>query len=164
MADAIINDQLHVTYPESFCVMSAEEASKALSTSDAERWAIRDDSAHIIIAIAWHESRAGLLQKLASTKDLAKRIQRKARAAARRTNESAVRDLRNSQVCGEEAWGFDCTYEAQGICHVSEAWVFKLPKGKESCCYTIYFYAREDNAPASREVLEKLMASLSTNA
>lgn len=160
MNDALLNDQLHVTYPESFRVMSSDEAAKVLLTNDANRWAIRDDDAHIIIAITWHESRAGLLQKLASTKDLAKRIQRKTRDAARKANGSKVGELKESRACGEEAWGFECSYEAQEVRQISEARVFKLPKGKVSCCYTVYFYAREDSATEGRKVLEDVIASM----
>lgn len=164
MNDALPNDHLHVAYPESFRVLNAEEASKVLLSNDADRWAIRDDNAHIIIAITWHESRAGLLQKLASTKDLAKRVQRKAHDVARKAEGSTVGELRQSQICGEEAWGFDCAYEVQGARQVSQTWVFKLPKGKASCCYTIYFYAREDSAEASRKVLDEIIASMSVDA
>lgn len=160
MKDAVLNDHLRAAFPESFRVMSTEETSQALSLKDAACWGIRDDGAHIILALTWHESRAGMLQKLASTKDLAKRIQHKARNAARRDKQSKVGELEKAHICGEEAWGLACAYEAQGNRYISEAWVFKLPKGTMSCCYTIYFYAREDNATASRKVLDEVIASL----
>ena len=160
MKDAVLNDHLRVAFPESFRVMSTEETSQALSLKDATCWGIRDDEAHIVLAMTWHESRAGMLQKLASTKDLAKRIQRKSRNSTRRAEQSEVGELERAQICGEEAWGFACAYAVQGVRQVSEAWVFKLPKGAMSCCYTIYFFAREDNAPASRKVLDEIIASL----
>ena len=123
-----------------------------------------DDEAHVIVAITWHESHAGLLQRLASTKDLAKRVQRKARDSARKTTGSEVGELRETRICGAEAWGLACSYKVQGVPQVSEAWVFKLPKGKMSCCYTMYFYAREENAEASRKTLDGIIASISTDA
>lgn len=160
MANALLNNQLHVSYPATFEVMNAEEAAKTFMSDVPNRWAIRDDNAHIIVAITWHESRAGLLQKLASTKDLAKRAEHKARSAIRSGGSQSVSELRQSQICGEEAWGFDYAYEVQGVRQVSEVQLFKHAVGKVSCCYTIYYYARQENAQRSHEVLDQIIASL----
>ena len=156
--DVKLNNELCLTYPDGFHVLDEEEMNRVFPLDVPNRWAIWDIDRHIIISVQWHEANA-LLARLVSTKDLAKRVAAEA-AKAYRANEYEVGELYQTTLCGEEAWGISFKYEVAGVFQIAHALVFKHAVENTNCTYTLSFYEREENAEASEQVFQDLVASL----
>jgi len=158
MSDALINGSLRLTYPDGFHEMDGDELRRAFGDQTPDRWGIWDTDRHIIVSVAWHESNARL-SRLASTKALAKRVQKHAAKTYAKQGYRAG-GLFGIELCGAEAWGFDYRYDVGDIGQVGKALVLKHLEGSTCCCYTVYYHAREELAVASAEVLQAIMASM----
>ena len=155
MATTLIHDQLALTYPDSFAVMGADELREGYLDDNPNRWGIWDRNRHVIIVVYWHDSNA-FLARLVSTKDLAKRAQ-KLVAKAYAGHGYQLGQFFETQVGGQQAHGFGYRYDLQGTGQVAEAVVTKYGK----CCYTLYYYAREEGSPTDREVFKDVLQSAS---
>lgn len=158
MSDALLNGGLRLTYPDGFHEMDGDELRRAFGDQTPNRWGIWDTERHIIVSVTWHESNARL-SRLASTKALARRVQK--HAAKTYANQGyQAGGLFGIELCGMEAWGFDYRFDVGDTGQVGKVLVFKHVEGSACCCYTVYCYTREELAVASAEVLEAIMASM----
>lgn len=151
---ALLNDELSVAIPGGFHVMDGAEEQRVFMENARDRWAIWNTHRHIIISIMWNESNK-LVSKFVNTKDLIKRIENKAHKSYK-ANDYQCGEIYETQLCGEPAHGLCYEYVIQDVGQVSEVLVFK----HETCCYTIYYYARKDDAEESRKVFQELLDSL----
>ena len=158
MNTTVLNGQLQVSYPDGFRQMDAEELGRLFPKQVATSWGIWDTDRHIVVTVLWNESNA-LLSKLVSNKDLAKRL-RKHLTKAYANNGFRAQGIVKTEISGTQACGFDFAYQVEGIDQVGEIMVFRHVEGHTCCCYTIYYYTREERAAQSREVLEEILASM----
>lgn len=151
---AMINQELSLSYPEGFHVMDAEELRKVYLDDNPDRWGIWDLERHIILAVYWHRSNA-LLSALAGAKDVArsteKRLRKGLRANGYRFGGFFLEDL-----MGLEVPGFRYSYRVGDVAQAAETLVLK----RKEICYTIYCYAREALAEASRPVFAEVLRSM----
>lgn len=69
MKTILLNDELELTCPESFRVLSHEERNQLSFIEEGPGECLKDDSRHIMISIGWKRI-GGLVSLLASTKDI----------------------------------------------------------------------------------------------
>ena len=156
MNQTLVNGELSVAYPDGFRVMDSDELKRVFGDNIIERWAIWDEERHIIFAVAWHRSNAFVV-KLASAKELARRIEKAARKSYKATGSYGGGKLFKTTICGQDTWGTSFSYEMQGIAHVGEV----LAAKHGACVYNIHAYMRANMQEESRNVLDKMYASMS---
>ena len=155
MAQALIHDELDISYPDGFAQMSAEELRQAYNNPYPNIWGIRDEERHVILAMFWKDSNE-LVSKLASAEQLAKRAEKQL-AKGMRKNAYRPGGTFVTSIAGCEAHGFRYTFTAVGdVAQEAETIVFK--RGKT--CYTLYYYTRPETAAANRPVHDAILATL----
>lgn len=154
MQQATIHDRLEISYPDSFRTMTADELRQAYGMDYADMWGIRDEENHIILAVIWKES-SEMLQKLASSKSLAKRVDGKLRKALRKQGYRAGEHFERP-IAGQSAPGFGYSYQAQGVAQACEAIVLR----EGNCTFTLYYYTRSELEQDNRPTYESMLSSL----
>ena len=157
MNEVVLNDQLHLAYPDGFRLMDDEELARLFTDQVPNSWGIWDTDRHIVVSVLWNESNA-LLSKLVSNKDLAKRI-RKHLSKAYANSGFRADGVVKTEVCGTEACGFDFDYQVEGIDQVGKIMVFKHVEARTCCCDTIYYYARKEQAEVGKAALDQILAT-----
>lgn len=155
MGRALVNGELSVIYPKGFVEMSEAELLLAYQTPNPDRWGIWDKRHHIIVAVLYHVTKSRFLARMVSTRSLAERVERATRKAYRDKGYQS-KGFFEMRLCGSEAHGFAYEYEQDGVAQVGEAIVFQ----HGTCCYTLYYYARQSNREASHRVFEDILDSL----
>ena len=154
MNQALIHNELSLSYPDGFHVMDREEMRTLYQDENPDRWGIWDQERHIILTVLWHDSNP-VLAALAGAKDVArtteKRLKRGMEAHGYRLGGFFQRPL-----CGLEAHGFRYSYQVGDVTQAAETLVLK----RENTCFTIYYYAREELELASRPVYEEVLRSM----
>ena len=154
MNQAVIHGQLFLVYPDGFHVMDVEELNQAFLDDNPNRWGIWDRERHIIIAVFWHESSA-ILSALAGAKDVAKSTEKRLRKGLKRYGYES-RGSFTTTLCGQETCGFRYAYRVGDVFQSAETVILK----HGTCCYTIYYYAREEKDLVSYPVYEQVLRSL----
>lgn len=153
MNDVTINGKLSISYPESFHVMDEAEQTRVFLEDASNRWGIWDTDQHIIIALMWNTSN-GVFAKLSNPKDQVKRAEAKARKTYK-ANGYRCLGFSETLVADRNAHAVSFEYQIQGVDQVATIVVFQ----EKATCYFTYFYARKENAEASRKVLDEVLAS-----
>ena len=133
MAAITLNDEMKVTFPEGFTVMSREELKQAYGDDIPDRYGMKDAEKHIIFCVYWHEG-PKFLSKLADCKSLRDRCEK-----------LISKSMRNH------------SYILQDIEFVSEVRVLK----KDNVCYTLYYYTRSETEKANEPVRDEILNSIS---
>ena len=154
MNQAVIRNELTLSYSDGFREMDREELKRVYQDETPDRWGIWDQERHIIVAVFWHESHA-LLSALAGANDVAKSTEKKLRKGLKRYG-YCCDGFFSEALCGEEAPGFRYTYQIGDVTQTAEVLVLK----RKTTCYTIYYYAREDLAAASRPVFAEILDTM----
>lgn len=155
MNDVVVHGSLNLSYPDGFGVMDEEELRLLYQDDNTDRWGIWDKERHLIFVVYWHDSSA-LLGKMVGTKSLAKRAERLL-SKGLKANAYHCDGFYSTQVAGTEAEGFVYTYQVQDVNQVARVTVLR----HGACCYTLYWYAREEGDPTDAQVLDDLLASIS---
>lgn len=154
MNQAVIRNELILSYPDGFHEMDREELKKLYLDDNPNRWGIWDQDRHIVVAVFWHETNA-FLSSLAGARDVAKTTEKKLRKGLK--HYGYHRDgFFSETLCGEEVPGFRYTYQLGDVTQAAEVLVLK----RKTVCYTIYFYTREKLASASQPVFEEILHSM----
>lgn len=158
MNNVILNNELTLQYPDGFHVLDEDEMSRIFPVNTPNRWAIMDLDRHLIICVQWQKSSA-ILARFSSTKDHAKRVVAKARAAYRE-KECEIGDPYQTSVCGQEAWGVSFSYEVDGVKQLGKVILFKRLSKKTHTTYTVYYYTREESAEENEVILHDALSSV----
>lgn len=159
MNEALLNNELAVSYPDGFHVMDEEDLKRVFLDAAPDRWGIWDRERHVIIALQWHESHPAFLRKIVSAKDLAKRAEAATHKAYKQMGYLGG-SLFERNLCGEEAWGYRFESVVQGAPQVGEVDVFLRARERGNCAYTAYFQASRENAAAHYALFEEFLASM----
>ena len=151
----IINNELKVTVPEGFEVLSAEALNNIYLDNNTTRWGMTDKNRHFTGTVFYHVTNL-LLAAIASTKDVANNT-RMQLAKKLSTYNYVQGDSFQMKICGQDAHGFNYEYVNHNIPTEGTVVVFK--RGKSF--YTVYWYSRKENVTESREVFRSFCESLS---
>ena len=152
MKSIVLDDALHVSFPDDFQEMSREERAALKNCADDRGICLRSNEQHIIFSLAWVKH--GLLSKMVRGNDLVKNAenfyQKRMRSYGYKTEAYVTLDLG-----GENADGLRYTYKAQGIDMTGET--YALRKGNK--LYYVHCYYRTELAKESRESIEKILGT-----
>ena len=155
MAAITLNDEMKITFPEGFTVMSREELKQAYGDDIPDRYGMKDAEKHMIFCVYWHEG-PKFLSKLADCKSLRDRCE-KLISKSMRNHSYKLEGRFESSLCGMEVQGFRHSYILQDIEFVSEVRVLK----KDNVCYTLYYYTRSETEKANEPVRDEILNSIS---
>ena len=154
MNQALIHNELSLSYPDGFHEMDREEMKNLYLDDNPDRWGIWDQERHIILTVFWHDSNP-ILASLAGAKDVAKSTEKRLKRGLK-NHGYRFGEFYQTQLCGLEAHGFRYSYRIGEVVQAAEALVLK----RKTACYTIYYYAREEQNPGSRPVFEQVLRSM----
>ena len=151
MKEVLVNDQLILSYPDGFHIMTESERSKLNLLEDGQWIGLSDPDRHMIVTVGWKH--AGFLTANFSTSnDLAKGMEKKIRKPMEPfgyRNEGFT----DRVVAGEKACGFRYGYKAQSVDMVAESLVLKC----DGTVVYFHSYMREALKEASMVVWNELL-------
>ena len=153
MINVRINNELNLTYPDSFQEMGPEELTKYFSTPD-NRWGAYDADQHIILSVSW--TKAGFFSFLSDAESMMIGIESRMRRSL--LNYQRVGAFPIKLIAKKKAYGIRFEYRVNDkkLVQVGDLIVFKH-KGK---LYAIHYITRKSNAASSRPAFEEVLKSI----
>ncbi len=151
MFQGIVNDELHLSWPGNFAVMSEEEMKKAYSGNDSDRWGLRDPKRDTIIAVVWKKS-SPLALRLTNPKKMLKSNEKRMKAIYRNYNyklEFFFTRMVANTICG----GYCYTYRLGNRNHA----VKTVLVPRKRCLYSISCYGKAENTATDYELFDKVL-------
>ena len=147
-----INNEIGLTYPESFGEMNEEMLTKYFGSTN-NRWGAYDADKHVILSVSWQK--AGFLSFITD----AESVTDGAEARLRRSllNYQRVTSFK-MKVAGKKAYGirFEYRVNERKLVQVADLITFKHKKN----FYSIYYVTRKINAGAERLVFQEIINSV----
>ena len=133
MENILLNKELYFTYPDGFHQMDAAECKQNNLNQDGPGISIIDPERHIIVSIGWRKTALGSMMMDADgvAKNMEASMSRMMKGAGYQKSELVQRDLG-----GQNAYGFDFSYEAQGETIYGSSYV--VEKGKTFYYFNFY--------------------------
>ncbi len=138
MSNLMINDELHMVYPDSFHVMDEKEKESLNTLTGDDFVGISDPEAHMMVTVGY-KANTGFAAKLLSAKDIAKNMEKQISKPMMIYSYARGR-FNEIQIGGIDASGFDYSYEVQGIVMFGESYVIK----KDKTVYYFSMYSRDN--------------------
>lgn len=151
----IINGELSISLPAGFDKMSSDDFRRSFGEVVDSPCGFWDKERHVIFVITWNRSNK-FVRRLTTTKTIAKQAEKRL-AKANKHQDFHSDGLFAVQVAGEKAHGVRYDYTAGTIPHNAETIVFF----HDACCYTLYYYTREEGARENQAIHDTVLSSLS---
>lgn len=153
MKTIILNNELELTYPDSFRILSKEERSRLSFIEEGAGECLKDDEGHILISAGWKQI-GGFAALMADTKGISEhneKLVRKAMAPYGYESDGHV----TQEVGGKTSEGFLFRYKAQDIPMSGECRTVK--NGKTVYYFNAYYRTalKEESAAAVRDILSR---------
>lgn len=146
-----INNEVNLTYPESFNEMSDEELARYFGKPD-DRWGAYDADRHIILSVSW--AKAGFMS---SDPEM---VVAGAEARLRRNllNYQRISEFK-TKIASKKTYGIRFEYRVNDarIVQVADLMTFKYKKN----FYSVYYITRKSTAAADRADFEEIVKSIS---
>ena len=152
MKEKVLNQELRITYDETFHELTEEEIAKMNFLSDKPQLCLSDPERHILIT-AGHRQINGFSAMMLNVKDIAKKSQEQVRGAMKNLGYTEEQ-IREVNIGGRKAEGFRFGYTADGIEMSGETIVLK--SGRTLYYINCYYRTalKADSEPAIRQILE----------
>ncbi len=138
MSELKITDELNMTYPDSFHVMNEKERQRLNHMTGDDFVGLSDPEAHMMVTVGY-KSNIGFAAKLLSAKDMAKNMEKQI-AKPMMIYSYARGRFKETQIGGISGYGFDYSYEVQGIVMIGESYVVK----RDKAVYYFNLYSRDN--------------------
>ncbi len=138
MSELKITDELNMTYPDSFHVMGEKERANLNSMTGDDFVGLSDPEANMIVTVGY-KANVGFAAKLLSAKDMAKNMEKQI-AKPMMIYSYARGRFKETQIGGISGYGFDYSYEVQGLVMIGESYVVKRDKS----VYYFNMYSRDN--------------------
>ena len=149
-----LNNEMTLTFPDSFRVMDASEREKLNFIEEGQGECLQDKEHHILISIGWKPLGA-FISFLIGTKDAAKNMKLAIRNAMQQYG-FTDNGSRQISLVQETAEGFCYEYEAQSIPMYGESYVVKHSK----TFYYLNCYGRQESKEECKEIWYDILASV----
>lgn len=157
METVLLNDELNLTYPEGFHVMSREELSGYNFYSEAPGWCINDADRHMIFSVSWKQV-PGIFARMLKAKDIAKTMEGQM-AQAMKAYEYRLDTFVSWTPGGKAAEGFRYEYKVQETDMTGVSLAVKV----KNTFYYVHIYYRSALKEESLPVMEDILNSASWN-
>ena len=153
MSNVRINNEINLTYPDSFIEMGPEELTKYFSSPN-NRWGAYDEAQHIILSVGWKKT--GFFGFMSDAESMMVGIESRLRRNL--LNYQRVSAFKTKLVAKKKGYGIRFEYRVNDarLVQVGDLIVFKH-KGK---LYAIYYITRKINAASSRPAFEEILKSI----
>lgn len=155
METALLNNELNLSYPDGFHVMSREELSGFNYYSEAPGWCINDADRHIMISVSWKKI-PGIFARMLKIKDVAKSMEGQM-AQVMKAYDYRLDDFISRSPGGKEAEGFRYQYKVQDNDMTGMSFGVK----NKNTFYYIHIYYRSALKEESVPVIEEILKSAS---
>lgn len=155
MTTTRLNNELNLTYPEGFKVMTKEELKKYKFLEEAPGFCLSNPDKHIIISFSWRQANP-FVAMLAGTADIAKNMEAKIRKPMGKYNYN-LEGFITRELGGKRADGFRYLYQVNGTGMTGES--LSLKSG--SNFYYIHSYFRQEFREESLLALDEIFGSVS---
>lgn len=154
MESITLNDELTLTYPEGFRVLTQDEMDSMQFLEKGPGTCLSDPERHILISVGW--KRPGVLAGLMlNAGDLAKNSEKTIRKAMQNMG-YRCRGFEKREIAGNRAEGFGFEYSAQGVEMLGETYVMKIGK----TIYYLNFYTRRECETETAAVWEQILETI----
>jgi len=153
MYSARINNEINLTYPDSFAEMGPEELTKYFGSPE-NRWGVYDAADHIILSVSW--TKLKFPKTIADAESAMIGIE--SRLSRRLLNYQKVTSYKYKLAGKKKAYGIRFEYRVNdaALVQVGDVVAFK----NKNMLYTIYFITRKKNAASSRMQLQETLNSI----
>lgn len=152
--EAIINNEIKLSYPEHYDVLSGDEMRELYKNDDTNRWVVRNKDEHVTIAVLW-QSYNRIVAALADLKSTAVRNEQLMSNGLRAYNYKCDEFI-SEEVCGQKAQGYCYEYEIDGIIQHAKTLLFKAGKN----IYGITCYTRGPMSEYAANLFGEVLASI----
>lgn len=153
MNTAKVNNELNITYPDGFHLMSEEELARYFSTAE-NRWGVYNAAEHIVLSVSWTKARP--LSFFTDAESVLIGIEGRTR-----TNLLNYQRVTSYQmdIAKNKAYGVRFEYRVNDarIVQVGDLICFKHKKQ----FYVIHYITRKANAGSARESFKQTLDSIS---
>ena len=156
MTKVQVTDQVSLSVPEGFHIMDEDEIKTTFPNQTClPMWVMKDPERHIMVTLSWKKAMM-LAAMLVGAKDMAVKLKKQ---YVKRTRGLAynyqINEVRPISIGHEEGYGFDMTYEVQGIHTCAET---ACVKHKSFFCYVSVYY-RESMKEESLKTIQEIYQS-----
>lgn len=147
-----INNEINLTYPDDFDVMSEEALVKYFSTAQ-NRWGVYNEAKHILLSVSW--TKAGGIGKPSDPETMLTTVE--ARMCRNLLNYQKVGSFK-TKIGGQKAQGIRFMYRVNDkrLVQVADLFVFKYKKN----LYAVHYITRQLSAADDRLILQEVLNSL----
>ena len=153
MQEITVNEQVIMTFPDGFHVMTEEERSKMNVAGEGSWIGVADPDRHMIVSAGWRQA-GGLAGILLNGHDIAKEAEKRIRKPMQPFG-YRLEGFAERTIAGMNAYGFRYAYTAQDIGMNSETYAVK--NGKAVMYFHVYF--REELREESLSVWNDILNS-----
>ncbi|MBO4217972.1 MAG: hypothetical protein J5887_00480 [Erysipelotrichaceae bacterium] len=154
MERVLLNNELELTCPEGFRVLSEEEMNKFSFPNEKPGCILENQDSHITVSLAWRPIN-GLLALLVNVRELAQKMAQYV-SEADQPYDHRQSDCFTGSVAGEKSAGFDYHYKAQDIDMDGRAIVVRHRR----TLYYMYFYSRSALREPSLKLIDEIISSM----
>ena len=154
MKEAIINNELRLSYPDDFELMDDSKLREAYQNDDTDRWAVRNTDKHIMIAVLWQKSSI-LLAALADLEGVARKNEQLMKRGLERYGYKC-NGFFSDKVCGQDAQGYSYEY----VNHEKEQHAKTLLFRAGGNIYGVTCYTRDESDDEAAERFSSLLESI----
>ena len=154
MNSSIVNNDLQLTYPDDFHILSSEEMKEKFSSAVPDQWGIGNSEGNILIVVLSKKINA-LLAALADPKATVKKTQ-SAMEKLLKNNNYVFHDYFVCSTKSGEAYGFSYEYQSKGETKCARTVVLK----SKHYMYTLNYYYGKENAKTAEDTFDTVTAAL----
>lgn len=154
MGQALVHEELSLSWPDGFQVMTANELKQLYLSNNPKRWGIWDKERHVMITVLWQEYHP-LLNFLADPKAMAKRNEQLTRRGYKK-HDYRLESFLSMQFCGRNLEGYCFSYRLGDTAQRVETLLLKQKK----CVYNFSCIGRKENEEKDRALFREVMNTL----
>ena len=139
MNSVAVNNEITVSYPDGFEIMSSEELDKAYAGVNDDKWGIWDKDSHVIITILWQKVNPVMLA-LADVKAIAMKNESMAAGMYKNSGYDG-KGFFSETINGRKAEGYWFEYDVASIRQQAASVLFKTRNN----VYSLSVFARADD-------------------
>ena len=152
MSNAKINNEVELTYPDTFREMGEEELSKYFGKPD-NRWGVHDGDSHILLSVSW--TKPGFFRSMGDAETVIIGAESRLHRSLLNYQRVSSYKLKIEKI---KANGIRFEYRSNDsvVVQLCDLIAFKYKKK----FYSVYFISRKVDAVESRRALEEIVKSI----
>lgn len=151
MQQISVNDELILSVPDSFHLLSEEERNKMVFLADGPGLCLSAPALHLMISVGWRKVN-GLAAMLLGEKDIAKNMEARVRIPMQESG-YRLEGFSDGEIGGKKMSGYSYSYTVKGKGMSAQSMVAKNRK----TIYYFHFYARAETRQEGEAVWKQIL-------